>query len=97
MDQATPITQAGIARIVALILGAGVCIIAVGLAEFVIARRNPRWSRAMSSAPATAGMLHEFINSERQRYETYDNNIFAVGLFAGPPLPHLSVRDPEEV
>jgi hypothetical protein len=46
MDKATTIIQAGIAKILTLILAAGVCIVVAGAVGFVIARRNPQWSNA---------------------------------------------------
>jgi len=46
MNQSTAFIQAGVAKIITLILAAGVCIAVAGLVGFLIARRNPHWSRA---------------------------------------------------
>jgi len=46
MNQTTTIIQTGIAKIITLIVVAGVCMIGAGLIGFVIARRNPQWSWA---------------------------------------------------
>jgi hypothetical protein len=57
MGQATGIIQAGIAKIVALILVAGVCMLVAGAAGFILARRNPQWSLATKRVVHSACMF----------------------------------------
>jgi len=46
MDQVTHLVQAGVAKVIVLIVGAGVCMLAGALVSYLLAKRNPRWSRA---------------------------------------------------